>query len=233
MISSRLFRSLASRTTFCRSTFQGRQLRYFSDPAAYGSPERVGITVNKLQIDMNDPKMKPPPKGDEVPPHIQDLADKVGGLTVTELVIFLNACAKKMGVPIEQVMNASYPPYYPYQGNPGWGAQPPPPGGYQQAPPYPQPGTPTAQPTGAASAVQEEPKKEEKKGFSVRMTKVDEGSKYKVLKEFRTLKPGLSIADSKKFVENLPSLLVENVPKEEAEKWAKAMGAAGGECVIE
>jgi len=50
-----------------------------------------------------------------------------------------------------------------------------------------------------AAAAPKEEKKEEKKGFSVKMTKVDEGSKYKVLKEFRTLKPGLSIADVKSF----------------------------------
>ena len=60
----------------------------------------------------------------------------------------------------------------------------------QAAPQAPQAAQPQAQ-----AAPKAEEKKEEKKGFTVKMTKVDEGSKYKVLKEFRTLKPGLSIAD--------------------------------------
>lgn len=45
----------------------------------------------------------------------------------------------------------------------------------------------------------------------------DAGSKPKVIKEIKSLL-GLSLVDSKKFVESAPKMMKESVPKEEAEK---------------
>lgn len=46
-------------------------------------------------------------------------------------------------------------------------------------------------------AKKEEPKAQEKTSFTVKLVKMDEGAKYKVLKEIRALKPGMNIADVK------------------------------------
>jgi large subunit ribosomal protein L7/L12 len=43
------------------------------------------------------------------------------------------------------------------------------------------------------------------------------GSKPKVIKEVKNML-GLSLVDSKKFVESAPKMMKESVPKEEAEK---------------
>ncbi|KAF3354042.1 hypothetical protein VdG1_00299 [Verticillium dahliae VDG1] len=57
----------------------------------------------------------------------------------------------------------------------------------------------------------------EKSVFNVKLMAFDAGSKPKVIKEIKNLL-GLSLVDSKKFVESAPKLMKENVPKDEAEK---------------
>jgi ribosomal protein L7/L12 len=78
----------------------------------------------------------------------------------------------------------------------------------------------------APAAAQEPPKP--KTSFVVKLTKLEEGSKFKVLKEIRALKPGMSIPESKQYVDNIPSVLAENVDKETADKWVEKIKAAGG-----
>lgn len=84
---------------------------------------------------------------------------------------------------------------------------------------------------GAASAAAEEPeeaapKAEEKTLFNVILESYETGAKPKVIKEVKGLL-GLSLVDSKKFVEGAPKTMKESVPKEEAEKMIETMKALG------
>lgn len=76
-----------------------------------------------------------------------------------------------------------------------------------------------AAPAAAAPAEAEEeaaPAAQEKTLFSVKLMSFDAGAKPKVIKEIKALL-GLSLVDSKKFVESAPKMMKESVPKEEAE----------------
>ena len=76
---------------------------------------------------------------------------------------------------------------------------------------------------GAAAAPAEAAEEEapaaaaEKSLFTLKLMSFDTGSKPKVIKEIKNLL-GLSLVDSKKFVESAPKVMKESVPKEEAEK---------------
>lgn len=75
-----------------------------------------------------------------------------------------------------------------------------------------------AAPAAAAVEVEEEaaPAAQEKTLFSVKLMSFEAGAKPKVIKEIKALL-GLSLVDSKKFVESAPKMMKESVPKEEAE----------------
>ncbi|KAL2870808.1 mitochondrial 54S ribosomal protein bL12m [Aspergillus lucknowensis] len=95
---------------------------------------------------------------------------------------------------------------------------------------------PGAAPGGAAAAAAEEeeaaPPPQEKTLFNLKLEAVDAASKAKVIKEVKTLL-GLSLVDSKKFVESVPKVLKESVPKEEAEKIIETLKAVGGKATME
>ncbi|ERS96389.1 50S ribosomal protein l12 [Sporothrix schenckii 1099-18] len=76
-----------------------------------------------------------------------------------------------------------------------------------------------AAPAAAAEAAEEDeaPAAAEKSLFTLKLESFDAGSKPKVIKEIKSLL-GLSLVDSKKFVESAPKMMKESVPKEEAEK---------------
>lgn len=75
-----------------------------------------------------------------------------------------------------------------------------------------------AAPAAAPAEVEEEaaPAAQEKTLFSVKLMSFEAGAKPKVIKEIKALL-GLSLVDSKKFVESAPKMMKESVPKEEAE----------------
>ena len=83
---------------------------------------------------------------------------------------------------------------------------------------------------GAAAAEAEEedaaPAKQEKTLFNLKLQSFEGGSKPKVIKEIKQML-GLSLVDSKKFVESAPKLMKEGVPKEEAEKIIETLKAVG------
>lgn len=85
-----------------------------------------------------------------------------------------------------------------------------------------------------AAEVEEEaaPAAQEKTMFNLKLEKFDAAAKAKVIKEVKSLL-GLSLVDSKKFVESAPKVLKEGVPKEEAEKIVAAMKALGAEVKME
>lgn len=70
------------------------------------------------------------------------------------------------------------------------------------------------------------PAKEEKTLFNLKLESFDAAAKPKVIKEVKAML-GLSLVDSKKFVESAPKVMKEGVPKEEAEKMIETMKALG------
>ena len=80
----------------------------------------------------------------------------------------------------------------------------------------------------AAEAEPEEaaPAPAEKTMFTLKLDSFDAAAKPKVIKEVKGLL-GLSLVDSKKFVESAPKVMKEGVPKEDAEKIVAAMKALG------
>jgi large subunit ribosomal protein L7/L12 len=58
------------------------------------------------------------------------------------------------------------------------------------------------------------------------------GSKPKVIKEVKNML-GLSLVDSKKFVESAPKMMKESVPKEEAEKIIATLKELGAVVTME
>lgn len=88
---------------------------------------------------------------------------------------------------------------------------------------------------GAAAAAEEEeaaPAAAEKTLFNLKLESFEATSKPKVIKEIKSML-GLSLVDSKKFVEAVPKVLKENVPKEEAEKIIETLKGLGAKVVME
>ncbi|OLN93952.1 54S ribosomal protein L12, mitochondrial [Colletotrichum chlorophyti] len=92
---------------------------------------------------------------------------------------------------------------------------------------------PAAAPAAAAEEAEEAaPAAAEKSVFNIKLQAFDAGSKPKVIKEIKNLL-GLSLVDSKKFVESAPKLMKENVAKDEAEKIIAAMKELGATVTME
>lgn len=76
------------------------------------------------------------------------------------------------------------------------------------------------------------PKQEEKTLFNLKLESIDAAAKPKIIKELKSML-GLSLVDSKKFVESLPKMMKENVPKDEGEKILQTMKDLGGVAKME
>lgn len=72
----------------------------------------------------------------------------------------------------------------------------------------------------------------EKTLFTLKLQGFETASKAKVIKEVKNML-GLSLVDSKKFVESAPKMMKENIPKDEAEKIINAMKELGATVVME
>lgn len=72
----------------------------------------------------------------------------------------------------------------------------------------------------------------EKSLFTLKLQGWETASKAKVIKEIKNML-GLSLVDSKKFVESAPKMMKENVPKDEADKIITAMKELGATVVME
>lgn len=96
------------------------------------------------------------------------------------------------------------------------------------------PGGAAGAPAAAAPVEEEEaaPAKAEKTLFNLKLEKFDAAAKPKVIKEIKAML-GLSLVDSKKFVESAPKMMKEGVPKEEAEKILETLKALGATVVME
>ncbi|KAK8194606.1 mitochondrial 54S ribosomal protein bL12m, partial [Phyllosticta capitalensis] len=93
---------------------------------------------------------------------------------------------------------------------------------------------PAAAAPAEAAAEEEEaaPVAQEKTLFTLKLQSFDAGAKPKVIKEIKSML-GLSLVDSKKFVESAPKQMKENVPKDEGEKIIETMKALGAVVVME
>ncbi|OTB08494.1 hypothetical protein M426DRAFT_317116 [Hypoxylon sp. CI-4A] len=92
---------------------------------------------------------------------------------------------------------------------------------------------PAAAPAAAAEEADEPaPAAQEKTLFSVKLQAFDAAAKAKVIKEVKSLL-GLSLVDSKKFVEGAPKMMKESVPKDEAEKIVATMKELGATVTME
>ncbi|XP_017000051.1 large ribosomal subunit protein bL12 [Drosophila takahashii] len=92
-----------------------------------------------------------------------------------------------------------------------------------------------AGPARAAPAEDEEeaaPKKVQT-SFKVKLVKFDEKQKVALIKEVKNLLEGMNLVQAKKFVESAPTIVKEDIPKEEAEKLKEALAKAGAIIEIE
>jgi large subunit ribosomal protein L7/L12 len=91
-----------------------------------------------------------------------------------------------------------------------------------------------AAPAAAAAEAEEDaaPAATEKTLFSVKLMAFEAGSKPKIIKEVKNLL-GLSLVDSKKFVESAPKVMKESVPKDEAEKIMATLKELGATVTME
>jgi ribosomal protein L7/L12 len=102
-------------------------------------------------------------------------------------------------------------------------------------PDMPMGGFATAPAAPAAAPVEEEeaaPVQQEKTLFNLKLASFDAAAKPKVIKEIKSML-GLSLVDSKKFVESAPKMMKEAVPKEEAEKIIETLKALGAVVTME
>ncbi|KAF7533574.1 hypothetical protein G7054_g6973 [Neopestalotiopsis clavispora] len=92
---------------------------------------------------------------------------------------------------------------------------------------------PAAAPAAAAEEADEPaPAAQEKTLFAIKLQSFDAGAKAKIIKEVKGLL-GLSLVDSKKFVESAPKTLKDSVPKEEAEKIMATLKELGAVVTME
>lgn len=68
--------------------------------------------------------------------------------------------------------------------------------------------------------------------FNLKLQSFEAASKAKIIKEVKSML-GLSLVDSKKFVESAPKVLKEGLPKEDAEKMVKVFEGLGGKVLME
>lgn len=87
----------------------------------------------------------------------------------------------------------------------------------------------------AAAPIEEEeaaPAAQEKTLFALTLKSFETGAKPKIIKEIKSML-GLSLVDSKKFVESAPKQMKEGVPKEESEKIIETMKGLGAVVIMD
>ncbi|XP_055385788.1 39S ribosomal protein L12, mitochondrial [Condylostylus longicornis] len=93
-----------------------------------------------------------------------------------------------------------------------------------------------AAPVAAAAKEEDEEEAAPKKvqtSFKVKLVKFDEKQKVALIKEIKNLLEGMNLVQAKKFVESAPTLVKEDIPKEEAEKLKEALTKVGASIEIE
>lgn len=105
-------------------------------------------------------------------------------------------------------------------------------GGLAAAAPPP-PGSSSTAAAGEAVAEEDDaaPAPAAKTLFTLKLESFDAAAKPKIIKEIKSML-GLSLVESKKFVESAPKVMKEGVPKEEAEKILKTLEGLGGKATM-
>ncbi|KAH8406017.1 hypothetical protein KR215_003098 [Drosophila sulfurigaster] len=85
----------------------------------------------------------------------------------------------------------------------------------------------------AAEDEEEAAPKKVQTSFKVKMVKFDEKQKVALIKEVKNLLEGMNLVQAKKFVESAPTVVKEDIPKDEAEKLKEALTKAGAVIEIE
>lgn len=91
-------------------------------------------------------------------------------------------------------------------------------------------GSAAAAPAAAAPVEEKAPERNE---FKVKLEKFNADAKAKIIREMKNLLPGANLVEAKKFVESVPKVIRENVPKEEAEKMKATLEALGATVILE
>lgn len=138
-----------------------------------------------------------------VDPKIQSIVDSISTLTLVETSALIKALKSQLDIP-----DMAFPV-----------------GGVAAA-------APAAAADDAGAAEDAAPAAAEKTIFNVKLESFDAKTKAKVIKEVKGLL-GLSLVDSKKFVEGAPKVLKENVAKEDAEKIKKTLEDLGAKVTLE
>ena len=89
-----------------------------------------------------------------------------------------------------------------------------------------------ARPAAAEDEEEAAPKKVQT-SFKVKLVKFDEKQKVALIKEIKNLLEGMNLVQAKKFVESAPTVVKEDIPKDEAEKLKEALSKAGAVIEIE
>uniref|UniRef100_U5EV05 Putative 39s ribosomal protein l12 mitochondrial n=1 Tax=Corethrella appendiculata TaxID=1370023 RepID=U5EV05_9DIPT len=149
----------------------------------------------------------PVPEGVEKPanPKLEAIVDNISKLNLLEVSELSSLLKRKLNLPDTAMM-------------PSFGAFPP---GFAGA-------------AGAPAGDEEEaaPKKVQT-AFKVKLVKFDEKQKVALIKEVKNLLEGMNLVQAKKFVESAPTLVKEDIPKEEADKLKEAFEKVGAIIEIE
>lgn len=85
----------------------------------------------------------------------------------------------------------------------------------------------------AAEEEEEAAPKKVQTSFKVKLVKFDDKQKVALIKEVKNLLEGMNLVQAKKFVESAPTIVKEDIPKDEAEKLKEALSKVGAEIEIE
>lgn len=86
---------------------------------------------------------------------------------------------------------------------------------------------------GAADDDEEAAPKKVQTAFKVKLMKFDDKQKVALIKEIKNLLEGMNLVQAKKFVESAPTIVKEELPKDEAEKLKEALQKVGAVIEIE
>ncbi|XP_050080954.1 uncharacterized protein LOC126568508 [Anopheles maculipalpis] len=148
----------------------------------------------------------PVPEGTEKPadPKLVSIVDSIAQLNLLEVSELSTLLKRKLNLPDTAMMPA------------GFGA--------------------FAAGAGAAPATADEEEaapKVVKTTFKVKLVKFDEKQKVALIKEVKNLLEGMNLVQAKKFVESAPTVVKEDIPKDEAEKLKEAFTKVGAVIEIE
>ncbi|TPX45572.1 hypothetical protein SeMB42_g00658 [Synchytrium endobioticum] len=146
----------------------------------------------------------------DIDPKISSIVDSIAGLTLLQTASLVKELKTRLN--IQDVAMPAFQPQFAAAA--------------AQAAAASQPAAAPAQPV-------EEEKEPEKTDFKVKLEKFNADAKAKIIREIKALIPGANLVEAKKFVESVPKVIREGVPKEEAEKMKKLLEGLGATVILE